>query len=299
MNYVKIDNPFEIDDILDVLITIIPSPVFLFLNKASNRVCKNMLNKYENLVDQYYENTDINTPHPCIDPILNGNLLLLKEYGWTVNNKMDNPIAKIASEDYYVKALSKYFRGDIPNYLHDNLIWNSIDKGSLIWKLIYYAKKPTNIDVGIILRCIYRKHSEAMGYFWDLFKQSCERYSENLFEVHCLELLATAIDQNWEEVIKILPKVCFEHVIVYCDKYPTPNKEIQMLLSNTFCGVCKKLAASHFKDSCLKMFETQYQSLLETALSCLEHQPNYQIFSTFSLLGHRIWQKHEVECLQQ
>lgn len=106
------DHPLCIDEVIDVLIHVYPSPVFLFINKQYNKVCKSMLNKYMNILPRREE--DIEKFRTIYKEIMNGNLLLLSNIDRIYSDnlkykfKIDDKISYMIVEDYYVDSFGKY-----------------------------------------------------------------------------------------------------------------------------------------------------------------------------------------------
>ena len=253
------DNPLEFDEVIDRLVKIYPSPVFLFINKQYNKICKTMLKKYETDIDI----DNIEAFIPTWEEIKNANLLAFlniknkrelakfcTNYGKPFNK--DSEMTSMIAEDYFVDSLYKYVDLDIDRGF-SWVIRGYIEDKSPLWRLF---RNKTLGDDTIILGSIYARNLEALLYFK---KTLGEFYGENLY-FFSREFLATAIYEGWHEAVKELMQPCYCHVIGDCrEKCIISDPKIQEITKDIFCGQCRELSIVHFVDPKIKLIRLNCQ----------------------------------------
>ena len=165
------DNPLEFDEVIDRLVKIYPSPVFLFINKQYNKICKTMLKKYESHIDidnieafiptwEEIKNTNLlaflNIKNKKTLYILYGNVLY-SNYGKPF--KKDSGMTSMIAEDYFLDSLIKYVDLDIGYRGISTIIREYIENKSPLWRLF---RNKTLGDDTIILGSIYARNLEAL-----------------------------------------------------------------------------------------------------------------------------------------
>ena len=255
-------SPLCIDEVIDVLIHIYPSPVFLFINKQYNKVCKTMLNKYMNILPR--RRNDMEQFRTTYNEIMNGNLLVFsnvnhirsvisyfdEKYYFGICDKMTYMIA----EDYYVDSFSEYIKIEGG----DSNICKYIKEKTPLWRIYRQSERG---DSSTLIKAIYAKNLEAIQYFKP---KTIEFYGERFNDV-CLELLAVAVYTNWVDGVKEFIQPSYEQAYVTCNitkdgtdiKHHVNDPQVQELIKDIFCGQCKQLSIMHFIDSNIEIIDVE------------------------------------------